>query len=376
MNPLRLRAVSLIVCAFVLATGCGGSGNPSPAGPSPTESNTPPPPAPSASGATVSGTVTAGASGQARVYALGQALGAGLPGVTVSVEGTDLSTTTGPDGAFELRGVPPGRVRLRFQGSGATGTLELTDVSQTEEIALTVVVSGSTVELESQERVTGSQAQLEGKVVSVNYAGRSLVVGTTTVTVPDGIPITNGFRELELQDVIVGARVHVKGSRAGDTITATSIMVQQTGLERVTLTGVVSDLGGACPAATFKLGSQVIAVNESTIFVQGACDDLASGDTVEVKGFRRTDGSVLATMVKFKSDDDGDGGGKSVELSGDISELSGSCPARTFNIGDREVRTTGATNFLTPCATLANGQNVNVKGKATGNGKVNASEVQ
>jgi len=32
--------------------------------------------------------------------------------------------------------------------------------------------------------------------------------------------------------------------------------------------------------------------------------------------------------------------------------------------------------FLTPCATLANGQGVNVKGKATGNGKVNASQVQ
>ncbi len=250
MNPLRLRAASLIVCALVLATACGGSDNPSPAGPSPTESNTQPPPVPSATGATVSGTVT---SGQAGVRALEQMLSAGLPGVTVAVEGTDLSTTTGPNGAFELRGVPPGRVRLRFQGSGATGTLELTDVSQTEEIALTVVVSGSTVELESQERVTGSQAQLEGKVVSVNYAGRSLVVGTTTVTVPEGIPITNGNRALELQDVIVGARIHVKGSRAGDTITATSIMVQQTGLERVTLTGVVSQLGGACPAEDLQV---------------------------------------------------------------------------------------------------------------------------
>jgi Domain of unknown function (DUF5666)/CarboxypepD_reg-like domain len=376
MNPLRLRAVSLIVGALILATACG-SGNPSPAAPSPTESNTQAPgPTPSSIGATVSGTVTDGASGPARVYALGQALSAGLPGVTVSVEGTDLSTTTGTGGAFELRGVPAGRVRLRFQGSGASGTLELNDVSQTEEIALSVVVNGSTVELESQERVTGSQAQLEGKVVSVNYAAGSLVAGTTTVMVPEGIPITNGNRALELQDVIVGARIHVKGSRAGDTITATSIMVQQTGLERVTLTGAVSELGGACPEATFKFGSQVIAVNASTIFVQGACSDLAGGETVEVKGFRRTDGSVLATMVKFKSNGGDDGAGKSVELSGVISELSGSCPARSFHIGDREVRTTGATNFLTPCATLANGQNVNVKGKATGNGKVNASQVQ
>ena len=70
MNPLRLRAASLIVGALILANACG-SGNPSPAAPSPTESNTQAPgPTPSSSGATVSGTVTDGASGQARVYAL------------------------------------------------------------------------------------------------------------------------------------------------------------------------------------------------------------------------------------------------------------------------------------------------------------------
>ncbi len=241
-----------------------------------------------------------------------------------------------------------------------------------------MVVNGSTVELESQERVTGSQAQLEGKVASVNYAARSLVVGTTTVAVPEGIPITNGFRTLELQDVIVGAHIHAKGSRAGDTLTATSLMVQQTGLDRVSLSGVVSDLGGACPTKTFKFGSQVIDVNESTIFVQGACSELTSGAAADVKGFRRPDGSVLATMVKFNSESNGDddGTGEPVELLGAISGLSGSCPARSFHIGDCEVRTTGATNFLTPCATLANGQNVKVNGKATGNEKVMASQVQ
>jgi Domain of unknown function (DUF5666) len=373
MDALRLGVASLIVGGLVLAAGCGGSDTPAPAGPSPTETNTPVGPAPSG-GATVSGTVTGGAAGLSGLQSGVRLLGAGLGGVTVTVESTDLSTTTGPNGAFELRGVPPGRVRLRFQGSGASGTLELSDVAQTESIALAVVVSGSTVELESQERVNGSQAQLEGKVVSVNYPARTIVVGTTNVIVPDGIPITNGNRALELEDVIVGARIHVKGSRAGDTITATSLMVQQTGLERVTLTGVVSDLAGACPARTFNFGSRVVAVNDSTIFVQGACSDLTSGTTIEVKGFARPDGSVLATMVKFKAG--GNNPDTLVEVSGVISELSGKCPARTFHLGSREIQTTGATVFLTPCAGLANGQGVNVKGKSTGSGKVVASQVQ
>ena len=371
MHALRLCTFAPIAVALLLATACG-SESPSPVGPSPAEPVTQAPsaPTPSTSGATVTGTVSAGTVGQLQALALAHTFNAAVAGVSVTVEGTNLSTTTGPSGAFALRGVPPGHVRLSFQGSGVSGTLDLDDVSETEEIELSVVVNGSTLELESQERVTGAQAQLEGKVVSVDYGARTLVVGTTTVMVPEGIPITNGNSALELVDVIVGARIHVKGARSGDAITATSVMVQQTGLERVTLSGVVSDLGGGCPTATFKIGSQAIAVNGSTIFVQGTCSDLTSEAAVEVKGFLRTDGSLLATMLKFSSK-----GNKTVEVSGVISQLSGNCPARKFHIGEREIKTTGATTFATPCATLADGQSVTVKGKAAGN-KVTASHVQ
>ena len=81
-------------------------------------------------------------------------------------------------------------------------------------------------------------------------------------------------------------------------------------------------------------------------------------------------------MVKFNKGGD-DGADKLVEVSGALSELSGKLPC-THVPARRAVRsrTTGATVFLTPCGTLANGQSVNVKGKATGNGKVNASQVQ
>ena len=381
MHPYNLRAFSLCLGLAIAAAGCGGSDSPSPAAPTPTEAAGPPAPAPAPSlGATVSGTVTDRASAQA--LALGQAqLLAGMSGVRVSADGGPTATT-GPGGAFELRGVPAGRVRLRFDAPRASGTLEIADVSQTETITLTVVVSGSTVELESQQRETGSQAQLEGKVLSANHAARSLVVGTTTVMVPEGTPITNGNRELDLTDVVVGARVHVKGARTGDTLTATRVMVQQTGLERVNLSGDLSNLAGACPDATFRFGSTAIAVNSSTIFVQGSCSALAGGLSLEVKGLRRADGSVLATMVRFTrgggddDDDDEEGGGGLVDVTGAITSLGGTCPARTFQAGDRQVRTTGATTFQTPCATLANGQTVQVKGRATGNGTVMASEVK
>lgn len=368
MNRLRLHAISFVLGALIATVACGGSDR-SPAGPSsndPGSSGAPPP----AAGATVSGTVTSGGAAGLRL------LDAGLGGMKVSVVGTTLSTTTGSGGNFQLHGVPPGLVRLLFEGAGASGTLELDDVSETEEISLSVVVNGSAIELAGQERVTGSQAQLEGKVISADYPGRTLVVGTTTVIVPENVSITNGSRELELQDVIVGARVHVKGSSGGDTITATSIIVQQTGLERVTVSGVASDMSGACPDVTFKFGSLALAVNGSTIFVKGTCGDLKGGVTIEAKGFRRTDGSVLATMVKFNSGGNDEPGDKVVEFTGVISALSGNCPARTFQAAGREVRTNGSTTFLTPCATLENGQTVEVKGKETGSGKVNATELK
>jgi Domain of unknown function (DUF5666) len=362
MKTLRLRTFSLFAAALIVTAACGGSGN-SPAGPSSADPGSTTPPA---AGATLSGTVSTG--GAAGV----QPLGAGLAGIKITVSGTDLSVTTGSSGAFTLRGVPPGLVRLLFQGAGASGSVEISGVSQTEEIKISVVVNGATIEVESQERVNGSEAQLEGKVVSANYAGRTLVVGTTTVSVPEGTPITKGSRDLDLADVIVGAQIHVKGARAGDAITASRIIVQQTGLESVTMSGTISDLGGTCPNATFKFGSTAIAVNSSTQFVKGACSNLANGLAVEVKGLRRTDGSILATMVKFDDKQDE----RTIELSGALSNLGGKCPARTFDLGGYEVRTNGSTTFVTPCATLANGQSVQVQGRTTGNGKANASEVK
>ena len=366
MTARSLHTFALLVCATALTVGCsGGSDSGSPVGPSPAGPGAGP------AGATISGTVSGGGAAQAR------ALGTGLGGVKVSVDGTDLSATTNGNGAFTINGVPPGLVRLLFQGGGASGMVDLNEVSQSETIAIAVVVNGASVELESEARTTGSEAQLEGKIASINYPGRSMVVGTTTVTVPDGVEITNGYRLLAFTDLIVGTRIHVKGTRTGETVTASRILAQQTGLENVTLNGTASDVAGTCPDRTFKFGSTQFAVNRSTIFVQGSCEQIQNGLTLEVRGLRRPDGSVLATQVKFnKKDDEDDEDGVPVEFSGTISGLSGPCPARRFMAGSRDVQTNGATNFLTPCATLANGQTVAIKGKQTGGGKVIAKEVK
>jgi hypothetical protein len=365
MTARTLHSLSLLAAVLAVTIGCGGS---SPVAPGPDGGEGTP--GPSAGGATISGTV----SGLAAAAGM-SGLGAGLSGVKVSVEGTDLSASTNGTGAFSLRGVPPGLVRLRFEGASAAGVVDLPDVASSESITMAVVLNGSQIEVESEARVDGSQAQLEGKIVSVNYAARSLVVGTTTVSVPEGVEITNGYRLLELTDLIVGARIHVKGTASGSAITATRILAQQTGLDKVTLSGAVTDVAGTCPDVSFKFGSTTVAVNRSTLFVQGSCALIQSQVALEVKGLRRPDGSVLATQVKFTKKDDDDDEGVPVQFSGVISGLSGPCPARKFLVDGREVQTTGATSFETPCATLANGQTVAITGKRTGSGKVIAHVV-
>jgi len=120
--------------------------------------------------------------------------------------------------------------------------------------------------------------------------------------VPSTASITDGFRAFDFSDLVVGARVHVKGTKSGSTITATRIEVQQSTLEKVQVSGTATDFGGTCPNRTFKIGSQAVAVNDSTIFVHGGCSDLANDVNVDVKGLRRPDGSILATQLKLANE--------------------------------------------------------------------------
>jgi hypothetical protein len=292
--PLGRFLPAVLIC--VLAAACGGSTPKSPTAPgTPGTEVTTPSPSPT-TGATISGLVTNGAVSNAAGAVL---MGAsGLAGVTITVSGTGNSTKTDAGGHFRLSGVPPGLVRLQFSG-GANGEVEIEDVGEQESIEIEVHASGGEVEIESEERENGSESQLEGKIASVNPGAHTFKIGDTTVMVPSTASITDGFRGLEFSDLVVGARVHVKGSKSGSTITATRIQVQQSTLEKVNASGEATDFGGTCPNRTFRIGSQSVAVNDSTIFVHGACGDLANGMNVDVKGLRRPDGSVLATQVKL-----------------------------------------------------------------------------
>ena len=314
--PLSFRLTAVVV-GLVTAVACNSSKSPSApdaAQPSSTAS-----PGSSTSGATISGLVSNGgsATGALMLMAAG-----GMSGVTVTVPGAGLTATTDGTGRFSLTGVPGGQVTLQFTGA-ATGSMSLDDVAEHDTIQIEVHVQNG--QIQDEQAQTGAQAQLEGKIVSVNGGGHSFVIGQITVMVPSTATIRHGDQTLTFSDLIAGARVHVKGSLTGSTLTATRVEVQQSGgpgpgngngnggngnggsgnggnddndANEVELTGTVASLGGACPAVTFTTGGRSVATTSNTRF-DLACASIANGTKVEVKGTSPTpSGAVTATRVK------------------------------------------------------------------------------
>ncbi len=269
--PLSLRLTAVVV-GLVTAVACNSSK--SPATPDAAQPSSTASPGSSTSGATISGLVSNGgsATGALMLMAAG-----GMSGVTVTVPGAGLTATTDGTGRFSLTGVPAGQVTLQFTGA-ATGTMSLDDVAEHDAIEIEVHVQNGEVEDEQAQTGNGPQAQLEGKIVSVNGGAHSFVIGQITVMVPSTATIRHGDQTLTFSNLIAGARVHVKGSLTGSTLTATRVEVQQSGgpgpgngngnggngnggngnddndANEVELTGTVAGLVGSCPAITFTDG--------------------------------------------------------------------------------------------------------------------------
>lgn len=72
----------------------------------------------------------------------------------------------------------------------------------------------------------------------------------------------------------------------------------------VDFTGTVSGVTGRCPNVTFTVGKQQVVVDGSTQYKKSDCTDLRNGHSVTDKGITQTNGSVRATQIEVKDDDD------------------------------------------------------------------------
>jgi len=307
MRSACLKTVTAIAIT-VIAAACG-SNTPMPGAPTSTSGSPASPANVSTGTATISGLVNGAAATTAfRPMAAGS--------ITVTIAGSSAATTVDGTGRFTLQNVPSGDQTLLFSGNGANARLTITGVGDHETIQISVNLSGSTADLDEDEREGADHhGELEGRLASINPGARTFVVRNVTVTVPAGTPVHHGGTAVALAALVAGERVHVKGTMTGPSaMTATDVEVQNEHANpgnddgdddghgdnrgEVELKGAPSGVTGTCPAVTFTVSSTTVTANAATKFDGVACTALASAGRVEVKGTRQTNGSVLATKVE------------------------------------------------------------------------------
>jgi hypothetical protein len=88
-------------------------------------------------------------------------------------------------------------------------------------------------------------------------------------------------------------------------------------------------------------------------------------------------GTITVGDRQFTINQDGAPSQEPTTASGDIRDLAGSCPNRTFRIGSQQVRTTSSTDYDSgDCADLRNNRNVRVTGLVGSDNVLTADEVQ
>ena len=145
--PIVSRTLIAASClALVAVAGCGGRVS-GPTGPSGSTG---------ATGATITGTVNGGNMMSSTAAVSARSTAAAAPsGMTVTVVGTNLTTSVDILGQFQLAGVPSGNVQLEFKHGSVSATVQLANVGDEELVQIQVNVSGTAATIVNDVRSTG-----------------------------------------------------------------------------------------------------------------------------------------------------------------------------------------------------------------------------
>ena len=148
--------------------------------------------------------------------------------LSVTIVGTDITTDVNGIGQFQLTGVPPGDVQLRFSGNGVSGTITLTGVAAGDRIHIVVALSGNAARLVREDRDDDDdddedEDEFEGAVSGLIGACPSITFTVAGVTVN-----TNSATRFEdpCSRIANGTRVEVEGNhQANGAILATEVEI-------------------------------------------------------------------------------------------------------------------------------------------------------
>jgi len=370
----------IILAATIVAVGAcgGGDASLSPVGPSRTSSS---------AGPSISGTVSGTGVTATRALDGGAFSMLATSSVTVSIAGTNISTTTDGQGVFTLNNVPEGTVTLNFTAPGSSATITLTGIGPDDKVQIQVTLNGNNARVDSEHHSSpgNDKKEFQGRISSIDATAKSFQIPGLTIKTTATTTIRHGNKTLQFTDLKVGDHIQAKGTKDGTTVTATEVKVEDNeddgdnnddnNNQGNEVEGVVSASTGTCPAVTFMVRTTKVTTNSATSFRDGTCADAtANGATVDVQGTKQTDGSILATRVQLEKKVPA---ATTVTLTGLISGSTGTCPAVTFTVQSTKVTVNSATTFpSTTCADATkNDANVKVTGTKQSDGSVLATSI-
>jgi len=153
-------------------------------------------------------------------------------------------------------------------------------------------------------------AELTGLIASVSSGSINVTVSgkTVTVKISSTTIIRHGSTTLSPADLKVGNRVEVKGQLNADgSVSATLIQVEDVGNddhhESVEINGTITAVSSTSLTINAEGHSVTAALTSSTVVKNGdhtgSLSDLKTGQRVEVRADRQTDGSLVATQVRI-----------------------------------------------------------------------------
>jgi hypothetical protein len=196
--------------ALLLLSGCGGGGVTSPSSSS----------SPGAGGSTIVGIVSGGAAATALSAGAGPSGNTALTGLSVTIVGTNLSSSVDSQGRFELTSVPSGTVRLQFKDATVNATVQISNVGPDDLIQIRVTVSGSAATLVGEERSTGKVSLCHNTesgsyhMIEVSVSAEPAHRAHGDAKVGEPVP-ADPTRVFDSQCRVVGASVKIEKSTNG-----------------------------------------------------------------------------------------------------------------------------------------------------------------
>lgn len=317
---------------------------------------------------------------------------------TVAVAGTTMTTALDAAGHFTLANVPTGDVRLQVNSGGASAMVPIAGVQAAQTIEIVVSVLGSSANVESEVRHGAGETELKGVVEAVppvTAASTFRAAGKTVVT-----NASTAFANGSLGGLATGMHVEVKGTLAGDTLTAARVEIQGApasgpfpaptptppapGPEptEAEFSGTISALSGTAASFQFTVGSRVVKGGGTTAITGDSNTarsfaDLKNGGTVEVHGVQQS-GFVQATRIRIEGPETEPGDNHDeADREGALGAVSGTCPVITSSVGGTKFVTSASTRFEgAACAAFKSGDRVEVKGTTNRDGSMAATRLE